>query len=955
MYISKLELKNINSYGNNLQTLEFDNNGGLILLVGDNGTGKCLLKGTKVRMFDGTLKKVENIKVGDILIGPDSKKRTVTQLYNGKTKLYKIHQNKGIDYVVTHNHLLSLKECGSDKTIYITPLEYLNLSKSKRKLLSGHISNSIEYENKDVFIDPYILGVWLCDGNCKQPEITNIGPEIISEIYKFADKIGCSVVKRKDTYKIVNKNNEKKVVKLDDNNNIIKIFNSAKILFLDNGSKGIKIQDAIKKNYKTKEYKYINDYNFRDLLKKYNLLGNKHIPRDYMINSKNIRLSLLAGIIDTDGYVKNNYISITQKSYILIKDIEELCNSLGYKTSIKKIKKGIKDKNFQGIYWNISISGNNLQEIPLKVKKKNILYKNKENKDKNRTGISIEYYGIDEYFGFTLKEDPLFLLEDYTVTHNSTIKQSLELCLFGKVQGKSGKRLALNKLPNRRNGSLYTGVYFKNQRGDDIVMKRFIQPNNFEMYVNEEPYTERFKIMSEKDREKLIGYSFEVFKSFISLNMNDFKNFISLSKEDKENLLNKLFNLNDLDVLFSITKDLDINNQKLISELDNDIYRNEQTILEYKQTIQNIKITQQKSKDERLSELKQQILLKKPIFQQYEEDIKSFDKQKEETNKKLNKLIQLKTDKQKEKTKLEVEIETLKEKIEIFNKGICPMCDTDLTEGYDAHIIEIKEQIENKEKLIVECNEYLDRCILEDTKIRNAFDSIYNKKSETQNKLSELRTELSILHNEYTNLKEHAQDNTTENLETKINILKETNRQKNELLQTLNKKSQTYEELKKIFSDDVRKSMIKNALIPINKYLNVYLTKLNSEYQAQLNENFDANIFELGILNIDPETLSKGEDKKINIAIALSYLNLVLDLKQSNIMFLDEIFDGIDINNINLILNVLREIALKHKINIIIVNHGMEQIVDIKIFDKVIRTTKDIFSNIEIINELHIS
>lgn len=545
----------------------------------------------------------------------------------------------------------------------------------------------------------------------------------------------------------------------------------------------------------------------------------------------------------------------------------------------------------------------------------------------------------------------LILLVGDNGTGKSTIKQSLELCLFGKVQGKSGKRLALNKLPNRRNGSLYTGVYFKNQIGDDVVMKRFIQPNNFEMYVNEEPYTERFKIMSEKDREKLIGYSFEVFKSFISLNMNDFKNFISLSKEDKENLLNKLFNLNDLDVLFSITKDLDINNQKLIGELDNDIYRNEQTILEYRQTIQNIKITQQKSKDERLSELKQQILLKKPIFQQYEEDIKSFDKQKEETNKKLNKLIQLKTDKQKEKTKLEVEIETLEEKIEVFNKGICPMCDTDLTEGHDTHITEIKEQIENKEKLIVECNKYLDRCILEDTKIRNAFDSIYNKKSETQNKLSELRTELSILHNEYTDLKEQAQDNTTENLETKINILKETNRQKNELLQTLNKKSQTYEELKKIFSiDGVRKSMIKNALIPINEYLNTYLTKLNSEYHAQLNENFDANILELGILNIDPETLSKGEDKKINIAIALSYLNLVLELKQSNIMFLDEIFDGVDINNINLTLNVLREIALKHKINIIIVNHGMEQIVDIKIFDKIIRTTKDIFSNIEIIN-----
>jgi len=544
----------------------------------------------------------------------------------------------------------------------------------------------------------------------------------------------------------------------------------------------------------------------------------------------------------------------------------------------------------------------------------------------------------------------LILLVGPNGTGKSTIKQSLELCLFGKVQGKSGKRLSLEKLPNRRNGSLYTGVYFKNQLDNDVVMKRYIKPKNFEMYVNEEPYTERYKVMSEKDKEKIIGFNFEVFKSFISLNMNDFKNFISLSKEDKENLLNKLFNLGDLDILFSITKDLDNSNQKLISELDAEIYRNEQTILEYKQTIQNIRLTQQISRDERLSQLKEQIISKKPLYIQFEEDIKKCDVEKNDLSKKMNKLYQLKSDKQKEKTKLEVEIETLEEKIQIYNKGICPMCDTDLTENCEQHITEINIQIIDKSKSIVDCEKYLERCILEDTKIRNATDSLYNKKLELQNKLTELQTELSILNKEYKALKDQPIDNTTENLENKIAILKETNKQKSEILTSLSKKSETYEELKKIFSiEGVRKSIISNALIPINEYLSDYLTKLNSEYNAKLNENFDATIMELGVLEIDPETLSKGEDKKINIAIALSYLNLVLELKRSNIMFLDEIFDGVDVDNINLTLKVLRDIAIEHKMNIIIVNHGMEQIVDINIFDKIIRTKKDIFSDIEVI------
>jgi len=48
MKIDKLELKNINSYGDNLQTLTFGSDGGLILLVGGNGEGKCLSGDTEI-------------------------------------------------------------------------------------------------------------------------------------------------------------------------------------------------------------------------------------------------------------------------------------------------------------------------------------------------------------------------------------------------------------------------------------------------------------------------------------------------------------------------------------------------------------------------------------------------------------------------------------------------------------------------------------------------------------------------------------------------------------------------------------------------------------------------------------------------------------------------------------------------------------------------------------------
>ena len=245
----------------------------------------------------------------------------------------------------------------------------------------------------------------------------------------------------------------------------------------------------------------------------------------------------------------------------------------------------------------------------------------------------------------------------------------------------------------------------------------------------------------------------------------------------------------------------------------------------------------------------------------------------------------------------------------------------------------------------------MNTCILDGAKISNAKEKLYNDKLLVTQKLSELKIGLATLNKEYKSLKEKEEDNSTDNFEQLISKLKEENNSKKETLVELNKKTKTYDELKNIFSfDGVRKSVIKNAIIPINKHLSYFLEKLDSEYNAKLDENFDAKIIELGILDIDPETLSKGEDKKINIAIALSYLKLILELKKTNIMFLDEIFDGVDVENINLTLNLLREIALEHKINIIIVNHGMEQIVDTSVFDTIIRTKKDIFSNLEIID-----
>src|ERR1700730_1827818 len=47
------------------------------LITGVTGSGKCLGKHTRVLMYDGSIKNVEDIQPGDLLMGPDSRPRTV--------------------------------------------------------------------------------------------------------------------------------------------------------------------------------------------------------------------------------------------------------------------------------------------------------------------------------------------------------------------------------------------------------------------------------------------------------------------------------------------------------------------------------------------------------------------------------------------------------------------------------------------------------------------------------------------------------------------------------------------------------------------------------------------------------------------------------------------------------------------------------------------------------------
>lgn len=367
-----------------------------ILMYGPAG---CHAAGTEVVMYDGSLRKVEDVIVGDLLMGPDGTKRTVLALRRGQDSMYEVRPVKGEPFVVNGHHIFSLARSSKKGRRYpsvmnISLNDYLGLSECSKESFKLQRTGAMAFANvSSVSLDPYFLGAWLGDGSEEAPAITTADVEIKELCYAAAASNGLSVTTTRKTDS--------------------KCYTYS---LVGDGTKG--------------NNPIINE------LKKFNVWGNKHIPEDYFRSSVEDRLQLLAGLIDTDGgnegawrpsaryntlgsagNGKKRFFSITQKREVLAYGILRLARSLGFGATIRPVTKTIKSRGFSGSYYRVHIYGD-IHRIPVRLPRKK-QGTGDPNKNHLHTGISkIIPLGIGDYFGFTLSDDHLYLTRDFTVHHN---------------------------------------------------------------------------------------------------------------------------------------------------------------------------------------------------------------------------------------------------------------------------------------------------------------------------------------------------------------------------------------------------------------------------------------------------------------------------------------------------------------------------------------------------------
>jgi len=298
--------------------------------------------------------------------------------------------------------------------VRITVDEYLKLKDSIKKRLFGFKSQNICWKPQPVEIDPYILGSWLGDGYSDGSGISGNDTEVIQKWMNWAVNNNGEIVHSNPyRFSVRRKGAGYKRGAIGSEADCPACKKSKFNLC----GTSVEYESAIKPRNSTCPLK--------DVLTKYDLLHNKHIPESYLMNERSVRLQLLAGIVDTDGCLTNDgkRITVIQVNKLLSEQICTLARSLGFVVNMRIIKKHNvkvpncdKLKNYQD-QCSINISGKHLSDIPTVISRKKC-NDSTPNKDHFKTSIQVSFKEIGTYYGFMIDKDNEFILTDFTAVKN---------------------------------------------------------------------------------------------------------------------------------------------------------------------------------------------------------------------------------------------------------------------------------------------------------------------------------------------------------------------------------------------------------------------------------------------------------------------------------------------------------------------------------------------------------
>ena len=337
-----------------------------------------LPKPYELLLFNGDLKSQNCLEVGDELMAAEGKPLLLTDKRQSLEDTFEIRPIKGPSFLLAANDYIHLVRTGCDTTPQTKTLAMWEYFQQSAHFKSVHLlyRSSVDFSMPvEVSIDPYFLGLLLGDVCFKNatPSITTPDAEIITYCFAISEKMGLQV----------------RIHQIPGNQANSYYFSTPP------GAA----------NPLTQKLKTLGLYD--------KLSSEKFIPKIYKMADKTTRSEILAGLLDTDGYMLHKTFEYTTASKQLALDVVFIAQSLGLMALPK-------EKTVDGqIYYRFCIYGD-FSDIPIKIGRK-ISGPRLQKRDALRTGFTVHPVGkktiTQLYFD---EKTPRFLKSDFMVMEGFT-------------------------------------------------------------------------------------------------------------------------------------------------------------------------------------------------------------------------------------------------------------------------------------------------------------------------------------------------------------------------------------------------------------------------------------------------------------------------------------------------------------------------------------------------------
>ena len=492
------------------------------------------------------------------------------------------------------------------------------------------------------------------------------------------------------------------------------------------------------------------------------------------------------------------------------------------------------------------------------------------------------------------------------------------------IYGKSGK-IKVGSIANRINKNGYVkGVI---QKGNDIwEIERGFSPNSLTITKNgsnDINRADKADVQTIINDEIMDGMPYNIFSNVLNLSLDNFKSFITMTPEDKRKIIDKVFSIDIINTLHEMVKSDIKELGSAVNLANSQIYSLEMSINKAKQDLDNLRVKlvyvpsdSVENLESKIKELSDFIAVKDNEINVYKEKEVQIRNANDRT---LREIYEISNQRN-----------TITKKIELLNHDKCPTCGTpftsdefiELKKTFTENVADIDKQLEEKNANYNKLNDALNK--MKD--ILKNFDDIKNAANK---QIQECRIELTKIdgaEKTMTGIK-GVEDVINENINAKDKM--SSNMEKNkEQLDLLGLLEQLYG------SNGIKTEIMGNYIPTLNDEISETLAIMHYRYTLEFDDKFEAHVEDMGV-EIDIETLSKGERKKIDICVLCSMIRMIKNkYPQINIICLDETLSSLDYESSLTILECLKKICNDMGINIFVVSHTTleESIFDHRVF-----------------------